>query len=144
MFHEQGVQKPGYSQINGRSVRVLVMRILKEEGIAGFYRGFGATMLKSFSMRTPLSSTCPAFRLNHTNTEYAYFFYSLAYTSCIKCLATRNPPGASSRLSTVAELSLGAVAGALVQIFTIPQAVFATPQQLDAPKGKGTWDMSKA
>lgn len=40
---------------HGRSVRALLARILKEEGIAGFYRGFGATMLNTFSMRTPLS-----------------------------------------------------------------------------------------
>jgi hypothetical protein len=33
-------------------VRALLKRILKEEGIAGFYRGFGATMLNTFSMRT--------------------------------------------------------------------------------------------
>jgi hypothetical protein len=38
---------------NERSVRVLLKRILKEEGITGFYRGFGATMLNTFSMRTP-------------------------------------------------------------------------------------------
>jgi len=37
---------------NGRSVRALLKRILKEEGFAGFYRGFGATMLNTFSMRT--------------------------------------------------------------------------------------------
>jgi hypothetical protein len=50
---------------HGRSVRALIMRILKEEGIAGFYRGFGATMLNTFSMRTPLSLPCLAIRLNH-------------------------------------------------------------------------------
>ncbi|KAN0132866.1 mitochondrial carrier [Lactarius tabidus] len=105
---------------HGRSVRALIMRILKEEGIAGFYRGFGATMLNTFSM------------------QYAYFFfYSLVRTSYIKRLAARNPAGASSRLSTVAELALGAIAGALAQIFTIPVAVIATRQQLGAPKGKG-------
>jgi adenine nucleotide transporter 17 len=72
------------------------------------------------------------------NTEYAYFFfYSLVRTSYIKRLAARNPAGASSRLSTVAELALGAIAGALAQIFTIPVAVIATRQQLGAPKGKG-------
>jgi adenine nucleotide transporter 17 len=72
------------------------------------------------------------------NTEYAYFFfYSLVRTSYIKRLAARNPAGASSRLSTVAELALGAIAGALAQVFTIPVAVIATRQQLGAPKGKG-------
>ena len=41
---------------HGRSVRALIVRILKEEGLAGFYRGFGATMLNTFSMRTPALS----------------------------------------------------------------------------------------
>jgi len=41
-------------------------------------------------------------------------------------------------LSTIAELALGAIAGALAQIFTIPVSVIATRQQLGAPKkGKG-------
>jgi solute carrier family 25 (peroxisomal adenine nucleotide transporter), member 17 len=38
---------------NGRSVRALLKHILEKEGIPGFYRGFGATMLNTFSMRTP-------------------------------------------------------------------------------------------
>ncbi|KAF8271165.1 mitochondrial carrier domain-containing protein [Lactarius quietus] len=105
---------------HGRSVRALIMRILTEEGIAGFYRGFGATMLNTFSM------------------QYAYFFfYSLVRTSYIKRLAARNPGSSTSRLSTVAELALGAIAGALAQVFTIPVAVIATRQQIGAPKGKG-------
>ncbi|KAI0258400.1 mitochondrial carrier domain-containing protein [Gloeopeniophorella convolvens] len=94
---------------------------LEEEGIAGFFRGFGATMLNTFSM------------------QYAYFFfYSLVRTSYIKRLAARLPAGAAPpKLGTVAELALGALAGALAQIFTIPVAVIATRQQLGAPKGKG-------
>ncbi|KAI0255043.1 adenine nucleotide transporter [Lactifluus subvellereus] len=105
---------------NGRSVRALLKRIFKEEGIAGFYRGFGATMLNTFSM------------------QYAYFFfYSLVRTSYVKRLAARRPAGSPpAALSTVAELALGAIAGALAQIFTIPVSVIATRQQLGAPKGK--------
>lgn len=38
-------------------------------------------------------------------------------------------------LSTVAELALGAIAGALAQIFTIPVSVIATRQQLGVPRG---------
>ncbi|KAH9998856.1 adenine nucleotide transporter [Russula compacta] len=106
---------------NGRSIRALLKRILKEEGIAGFYRGFGATMLNTFSM------------------QYAYFFfYSLVRTSYLKRLAARRPAGSpAASLSTIAELALGAIAGALAQIFTIPVSVIATRQQLGAPKGKG-------
>jgi Mitochondrial carrier protein len=36
-------------------VRALLKYILKEEGISGFYRGFGATMLNTFSMRMQFS-----------------------------------------------------------------------------------------
>jgi len=39
---------------NERSVRTLLKRILKEEGFSGFYRGFGATMLNTFSMRNAI------------------------------------------------------------------------------------------
>lgn len=72
-------------------------------------------------------------------TEYAYFFfYSLVRTSYLKRLAARRPAGSpAASLSTIAELALGAIAGALAQIFTIPVSVIATRQQLGAPKGKG-------
>jgi adenine nucleotide transporter 17 len=76
--------------------------------------------------------------------EYAYFFfYSLVRTSYSKRLAARRPAGSPAvPLSTVAELALGAIAGILAQIFTIPVSVIATRQQLGAPqnnneKGKG-------
>lgn len=29
----------------------VLLRVIKEEGIAGLYKGFGATMLNTFSMR---------------------------------------------------------------------------------------------
>jgi solute carrier family 25 (peroxisomal adenine nucleotide transporter), member 17 len=56
----------------------------------------------------------------------------------MKRLATRRPAGArAASLSTAVELALGAIAGALAQIFTIPVSVIATRQQLGAPKSKG-------
>ena len=70
-------------------------------------------------------------------------------TSYIKRLAARRPAGSHAPpLSTAAELVLGAVAGALAQIFTIPVSVIATRQQIGrsldrparrspSPKGKG-------
>ncbi|KAJ8473218.1 hypothetical protein ONZ51_g8021 [Trametes cubensis] len=96
------------------SVIGVLLRILKEEGISGYYRGFLATMLNTFSM------------------QYAYFFfYSFVRTSYIKRLAARRPAGSTAPpLNTAAELALGAVAGALAQIFTIPVAVIATRQQI--------------
>ncbi|KAI0052250.1 adenine nucleotide transporter [Auriscalpium vulgare] len=108
------------------SVTNLALKIVKEEGLTGLYGGFAATMLNTFSM------------------QYAYFFfYSVVRTSYIKRLAARRPPGAAAQpLSTAAELLLGAVAGALAQIFTIPVAVIATRQQIGSrsktkAKGKG-------
>lgn len=62
--------------------------------------------------------------------EFAYFFFhSWLRTEALKRSTT---PG----LSTGKELGLGALAGALAQIFTIPVAVIATRQQLwVAPPG---------
>lgn len=68
----------------------------------------------------------------HPAAEYAYFFfYSFLRTSYIKHLTAKAPPGSKTPiLSTAAELSLGATAGALSQIFTIPVSVIATRQQV--------------
>jgi solute carrier family 25 (peroxisomal adenine nucleotide transporter), member 17 len=60
--------------------------------------------------------------------EYAYFFfYSFVRTSYLKARKT-------VRISVGMELVLGALAGALAQIFTIPVAVIATRQQVGRPK----------
>ncbi|KAF9234236.1 mitochondrial carrier [Melanogaster broomeanus] len=92
----------------------VLLDIFRDEGFLGWYRGFAATMLNTFSM------------------QYAYFyFYSFLRTSYIKRLTSRLPPGSKApALSTAAELSLGAAAGALSQIFTIPVSVIATRQQV--------------
>ncbi|KAJ6623967.1 mitochondrial carrier [Mycena sp. CBHHK59/15] len=96
------------------SLIAVLLRIFKKEGIPGFYRGFGATMLNTFSM------------------QYAYFFfYSFVRNSYINRLTRKLPPGAAlPALSTAAELLIGAIAGALAQIFTIPVSVIATRQQV--------------
>ena len=64
--------------------------------------------------------------------EYAYFFfYSFVRNTYIKRIMKRLPPGSKiPPLSTAAELLLGALAGALAQIFTIPVSVIATRQQI--------------
>lgn len=64
--------------------------------------------------------------------EYAYFFfYSFVRGSYITRLTRKLPPGAKvPALSTAAELAIGAIAGALAQIFTIPVSVIATRQQV--------------
>lgn len=79
---------------------------------------------------------CSPSRLPQADTrpraEYAYFFfYSFIRTAYTKRLASRLPKGSKvPPLSTAAELALGAVAGALSQIFTIPVSVIATRQQI--------------
>lgn len=92
----------------------VLVRIFQKEGIAGLYKGFGATMLNTFSM------------------QYAYFFfYSFVRNSYMARLTARLPKGSKlPPLSTATELLLGAVAGALAQIFTIPVSVIATRQQV--------------
>ncbi len=71
-------------------------------------------------------------------TEYAYFFfYSWVRGSYIKRLLSKLPPGSKvPTIGTAMELLLGAVAGALAQIFTIPVSVIATRQQVGAGNKK--------
>jgi len=92
----------------------LLRRIYQEEGIPGFYKGYAATMLNTFS------------------TQYAYFFfYSFVRGNYIKRMARKLPAGSPiPAISTAMELLLGAFAGALAQIFTIPVSVIAVRQQL--------------
>lgn len=56
--------------------------------------------------------------------EFAYFFFHSSLRTAVLKRRT------SKSLSTSLELLLGALAGALAQIFTIPVAVIATRQQL--------------
>ncbi|KAG6857383.1 hypothetical protein H0H87_004745 [Tephrocybe sp. NHM501043] len=69
--------------------------------------------------------------------EYAYFFfYSFVRNHYISRLARKLPAGSKlPPLSTAAELLLGALAGALAQIFTIPVSVIATRQQVGRLNG---------
>lgn len=71
------------------------------------------------------SDSCPSLTANIP--EFAYFFFH----SWLRGTAIKRKGGAT--LSTGAELGLGAAAGALAQIFTIPVAVIATRQQLWVP-----------
>ncbi|KAI0783858.1 adenine nucleotide transporter [Irpex lacteus] len=96
------------------SLLKVLKQILREEGFSGYYRGFWATMLNTFSQ------------------QYAYFFfYSLVRGSYIRRLSAKLPKGSRApTLSTAAELLLSALAGGLAQIFTIPVSVIATRQQI--------------
>ncbi|KAL6862136.1 mitochondrial carrier domain-containing protein [Trichoderma novae-zelandiae] len=83
-----------------------ISRIVAEEGIQGLYAGMNGSLVGVAS------------------TNFAYFYwYTVART-----LYTKSA-GPSAAPSTAVELSLGAAAGALAQLFTIPVAVVTTRQQ---------------
>ncbi|KAK0630549.1 mitochondrial carrier domain-containing protein [Bombardia bombarda] len=76
------------------------------DGIAGLYAGMGGSLIGVAS------------------TNFAYFYwYSVVRTLYLRTNKSGSQP------STVVELSLGAFAGALAQLFTIPVAVITTRQQ---------------
>ena len=98
-----------------------IEKIVEHEGITGLYAGFQGALLGVAS------------------TNFAYFYwYSVVRQLYTTYKDTPKPA------STAAELSLGAVAGALAQLFTIPIAVITTRQQTQR-KGekKGIIDTGK-
>ncbi|KAM0248150.1 hypothetical protein ACHAQJ_009567 [Trichoderma viride] len=87
-----------------------ISRIMAEEGIQGLYAGMNGSLVGVAS------------------TNFAYFYwYTVARALYIK---SAGPSGGAP--STAIELSLGAAAGALAQLFTIPVAVVTTRQQTAA------------
>ena len=76
--------------------------------------------------------------LGVTSSNFAYFYwYSVVRTLYLKYAKSEHP-------STAAELSLGAVAGALGQLFTIPIAVVTTRQQTQNKEDrKGMFDTAR-
>lgn len=83
-----------------------ISRILQDEGVEGLYTGMSGSLLGVAS------------------TNFAYFYW---YTIVRSVYASYRKSAAPN--STAIELSLGAVAGALAQLFTIPVAVVTTRQQ---------------
>lgn len=89
-----------------------IRKIVKDEGISGLYSGIHGSLIGVAS------------------TNFAYFYwYSIVRQLYTKTQTIPKPP------STVVELSLGAVAGAIAQVFTIPVSVVTTRQQTQ-PKGE--------
>ncbi|KAJ5746708.1 hypothetical protein N7520_011890 [Penicillium odoratum] len=83
-----------------------ITKIAGKEGISGLYSGIAGALLGVAS------------------TNFAYFYwYSVVRTLYMTYKKSPQAPG------TAIELSLGAVAGAVAQIFTIPVAVITTRQQ---------------
>lgn len=83
-----------------------MQKVFAQEGLSGLYAGIGGSLLGVAS------------------TNFAYFYW---YT-VVRSLYMANRTLQTSP-STPVELSLGALAGALAQLFTIPVAVVTTRQQ---------------
>lgn len=83
-----------------------IRKVIANEGISGLYAGMAGSLLGVAS------------------TNFAYFYwYTIVRTVYMSRRTVQTSPG------TAVELSLGAVAGALAQLFTIPVAVVTTRQQ---------------
>ncbi|KAK2798072.1 hypothetical protein FQN50_008984 [Emmonsiellopsis sp. PD_5] len=112
---------PGDAAPHYESTLDAINKIVADEGIKGLYSGINGSLIGVAS------------------TNFAYFYwYTIVRTLYMSSDRVAKPPG------TAAELSLGAVAGAIAQVFTIPVAVITTRQQTQ-PKGmkKGLLDTGR-
>lgn len=83
-----------------------ITKMVGQDGIGGLYAGMNGSLIGVAS------------------TNFAYFYwYSVVRSFYLRSVTSSAPP------STVVELSLGAVAGAVAQLCTIPVAVITTRQQ---------------
>ncbi len=89
-----------------------ILSIMEDEGIAGLYSGLAGSLLGVAS------------------TNFAYFYWY----STVRTLYLTKVQKSTKAPSTASELAIGAIAGALAQLFTIPIAVVTTRQQTQ-PKG---------
>ncbi|KKA25087.1 Peroxisomal carrier protein [Rasamsonia emersonii CBS 393.64] len=89
-----------------------ITKIVQDEGIIGLYAGINGALIGVAS------------------TNFAYFYwYTVVRALYMASNKVPKPPG------TAIELTLGAVAGAAAQVFTIPVSVITTRQQTQ-PKGE--------
>lgn len=98
-----------------------IRKIVDDEGVLGLYSGINGSLIGVAS------------------TNFAYFYwYSVVRTLYVSSRNLAKPPNSAT------ELSLGAVAGAVAQVFTIPVSVVTTRQQTQ-PKGdkKGLIDTGR-
>ena len=90
-----------------------ITHIIADEGVSGLYLGMEGSLLGVAS------------------TNFAYFYwYSVVRTLYLSTQKISKPP------STAIELSLGAVSGAIAQVFTIPVSVVTTRQQTQTRREK--------
>jgi hypothetical protein len=98
-------------KVHYKSTMDAINKIVADEGISGLYSGIQGSLIGVAS------------------TNFAYFYwYSIVRTLYLKS-KFQQPP------NTAIELALGAIAGAVAQVFTIPVAVITTRQQTQ-PKGE--------
>lgn len=95
--------------------------IAAKDGLRSLYSGVGASTVNTLSM------------------QFSYFFfYSYIRSFWLKRMEQKAGPGVKVVIGTAMELLLGALAGAVAQVFTIPVSVIATRQQLassESPTG---------
>lgn len=90
-----------------------IRKIIEDEGFTGLYSGINGSLL------------------GVSSTNFAYFYwYSVVRSLYLSSQPVPNPPG------TAMELSLGALAGAVAQVFTIPVSVVTTRQQTQSKGDK--------
>ena len=109
------------NEVHYTSTTDAISKIVQDEGITGLYSGIYGSLIGVGS------------------TNFAYFYwYTVVRTLYLSYQKLSTPP------STAIELSLGALAGAIAQVFTIPVAVVTTRQQTQ-PKGdkKGLIDTGR-
>ncbi|KAA8643537.1 hypothetical protein EYZ11_009809 [Aspergillus tanneri] len=99
--------------VHYKSTLDAINKIMEKEGIEGLYSGIAGSLIGVAS------------------TNFAYFYwYSVVRSIYMASSRATKTPG------TAVELSLGAVAGAIAQIFTIPVAVITTRQQTQPKEDK--------
>ena len=109
------------NEVHYTSVLDAIKKIVEDEGVTGLYSGINGSLIGVAS------------------TNFAYFYwYSVVRTLYVTAQQSPKAP------NTATELSLGALAGAIAQVFTIPVSVITTRQQTQ-PKGdkRGLIDTGK-
>lgn len=101
----------GVDSVHYDSTWDAITKIVADDGVIGLYAGINGALIGVAS------------------TNFAYFYwYSIVRTLYMSTQTLPTPPG------TLIELGLGAAAGGIAQVFTIPVAVVTTRQQT---QGKG-------
>ncbi|CUS21895.1 LAQU0S04e03290g1_1 [Lachancea quebecensis] len=105
----EGVEKKNVEEIRYKNTLDAILKILKDRGIGGLYRGLPASIVAGFLQ------------------SFSYFFwYSVVRKSFFRLKLLK---GKISKFSTPEELLLGIVAAAVSQVFTSPIGVISTRQQ---------------